>query len=317
MSRAPLPVPMIGALCAMGASAAFTLNDMSVKVLSGGYPLHQVILIRSTIGLLILLVTVVPFAGGLAALRTRRPGMHLIRGGFVLCANMMFFLALAAMPIADATAIFFVSPLLIGVYSVIFLGESVGPRRWVAISAGLVGAVVMIRPGTDAFTPVALLPLLAAAAYAGLHTMTRKMGVSESAVAMSFNIQVTFIVFSAAMGLAVGDGRLNPGGDASLSFLLREWVAPQVADWPFFLLAGIGTGIGGLLISQAYRLCEAALIAPLEYAAMPMAIAWGVVMFGEWPEPVAWIGISLILSAGIYMIFRETRVKSTRARPRN
>jgi len=303
-----LSTPMIGALCAVGASAAFTLNDMSVKVLSGGYPLHQVILIRSTLGLLILLVAVVPFAGGMAAIKTRRPGMHMIRGGFVLFANMMFFLALAAMPIADATAIFFVSPLLIGVYSVIFLGETVGPRRWIAILAGLVGAVVMIRPGTEAFTPVALLPLLAAAGYAGLHTMTRKMGISESAVTMSFYIQVTFIAFSAAMGLVVGDGRLDPGGDAALSFLLREWVAPQLTDWPFFLLAGIGTGIGGLLISQAYRSCEAALIAPLEYAAMPMAIFWGVMVFGEWPEPVAWLGISLILGAGIYMIFRETRV---------
>ena len=306
MSR-PLSPVMMGALCALGASAAFTVNDMAVKVLSGGYPLHQVILIRSTIGLVIVLALVVPFAGGPRVLRTRRPVMHLIRGGFVVFSNMMFFLALAAMPIADATAIFFVSPLLIGVFSVVFLGERVGPRRWVAIGAGLIGAVVMIRPGTDAFTPVALLPLLAAAGYAGLHTMTRRLGATDGAVAMAFYIQVTFIAFSAAMGLTVGDGRFDAGSDASLSFLLRAWVWPEGGDWPFFVLAGIGTGLGGLLISQAYRLCEAALVAPLEYAAMPMAIFWGIMVFGEWPDPAGWLGISLILGSGIFLILRETR----------
>lgn len=307
MSRAPLSTPVIGALCAVGASAAFTMNDMSVKALSGGYPLHQVILIRSLIGLAILLVLVVPFSGGLATLRTRRPGMHLIRGGFVVLSNMLFFLALAAMPIADATAIFFVSPLLIAIASVIFLREHVGPWRWAAIAVGLIGVLVMIRPGTAAFTPVALLPLLAAAGYAGLHTMTRKLGIGEKAVTMAFYIQITFVTFSAGMGLAVGDGRFDPDNDASLGFLLRAWVWPEAGDLVFFLLAGIGTGFGGLLISQAYRLCEAALVAPLEYAAMPMAIAWGLFMFGEWPDPVAWVGISMILGAGITMIIRETR----------
>jgi drug/metabolite transporter (DMT)-like permease len=92
--------------------------------------------------------------------------------------------------------------------------------------------------------------------------------------------------------------------------LLRAWVWPSWSDWPFFLLAGLGTAIGGLLISQAYRSCEAALIAPLEYMAMPMAIFFGVVVFGEWPDPVAWIGIVLIIGAGLFMIFRETRTRT-------
>ncbi len=302
-----LSVPAIGALCAFGASLAFTLNDMSVKFLSGGYPLHQVIMLRSVVALAIVLAVVVPLMGGYARLRTRQPGKHLIRGLFVVGSNMAFFMALAAMPIADATAIFFVSPLLIALFSVVFLGETVGPRRWSAIAVGLLGVIVMIRPGTDAFTPVALLPLLAATGYAGLQTMTRKMGLGESAASLAFYTQITFFLFSLVFGLSTGDGRFDPGGDSPLSFLLRAWIWPQAGDWPFFLLAGIGTALGGLMISQAYRLCEAALVAPLEYVAMPMAIFWGLVVFGEWPNPVSWIGISMILGAGIYMVFRETR----------
>lgn len=309
MSRAPLPVPVVGALCAIGAAACFTLNDMAVKSLSDRYPLHEVVLFRSLIGLALVVFVVMPLAGGWSLMRTRRLGMHLIRGGFVLFANMVFFTALAVMPIADATAIFFVSPLLIGVFSVVFLGEQVGIRRWSAITAGLIGALVMIRPGTDAFTVVALLPLIAAMGYAGLNVMTRSIGVTERAPTMAFYIQLTFVVFSLGMGLGVGDGRFDPGGGGSLSFLLRAWTWPDSADLWFFLLAGFGTGFGGLLISQAYRLCEAGLIAPLEYIGMPLAIFWGVVVFGEWPDAISWIGISLILAAGLYMILRETRQK--------
>ena len=308
--RAAPSVPTLGALCAVGGSLCFSLGDMAIKFLSGAYPLHEIILIRSMIGMAILLAVIMPLAGGYARIRTRQPGKHLLRGAFVVVANMGFFLALSAMPLANATAIFYVSPLMIALFSVLFLGERVGPRRWAAIGAGLLGVVIMVRPGSDTFSAIALLPLLAAASYAGLQIMTRKLGLGESAATMAFYIQVTFISFSVVFGLAVGNGRFDPGGDGTLSFLLREWVWPAPADLPFFALAGLGTSVGGLLISQAYRLCEAALVAPLEYVAMPMAIFWGLTVFGDWPDAVSWIGIGFILGAGLYMVWRETRASS-------
>lgn len=298
---------VIGALCAVGAASFFSLNDTAVKFLSGGYPLHQVILFRSLVALTISLLIFIPLGGGLALLRTRNIGAHLFRGVLIVGSNMTFFLALAAMPIANATAIFFVSPLVIALFSILFLGERVGPRRWAAIATGFVGVVIMIRPGTDAFTPVALLPMLAACGYAGMHMMTRKLGRSEGPVTMAFYIQITFLLFSLGFGIAFGDGRFDTGSHASLSFLLRAWVWPEFGDLGVFALAGMGTAFGGLMISQAYRLCEAALVAPIEYTAMPMAILLGVLVFGEWPDATAWVGIALILGAGCYMIMRETR----------
>ncbi|PWE31822.1 EamA family transporter [Pararhodobacter marinus] len=308
MTATALPVALLGGLCAVGASLGFSLNDMAIKFLSGAYPLHQVVLIRSVIALAIMLAVVIPFSGGYGILRTRMPGKHVLRGCFIVMANMTYFIALAAMPIADATAIFFVSPLVIALFSIVFLGETVGPRRWTAIGLGLSGVVVMIRPGTDAFTPIALLPLLAATAYAGLHTMTRHIGLRETAATMATYSQFTFLGFSIVFGLIAGRGDFLPAdAGPSMDFLLRGWIWPQWRDVPFFCLAGIGTALGGLLIAQAYRLCEAALVAPLEYVAMPMAIVWGVAVFGEWPDLVSWIGITLILGAGIYLIWRETR----------
>lgn len=305
------PVATIGVLCALGASVGFTLHDMAIKSLSGGYALHQITLIRSVLALGLMLGLVMPLTGGFRQLRTRRPWLHLLRGSFVVASNMAFFTALAAMPLAEATAIFFVSPLILAILSVVVLGERVGPRRWLAIGAGLAGVAIVIRPGGAAFTAVSLLPLIAAAFYAANHTMTRVLGLRDSAVTLAFYIQLTFLAFSLTVGLILGDGRYDGGGQAAaLSFLTRAWIWPPAQDWPLLVLAGLGSTLGGLLISQAYRLCEAALVAPLEYIALPMAILWGFAVFGEWPEPLAWAGIALILSGGLYMIWSETRTKS-------
>lgn len=305
-----LSLPVLGALCAVGASAAFTLNDMAVKSLSGEYALYQVILFRSLVALCLTLGLIMPLTGGWRQIRTRRPGLHLLRGSFIVVANVTFFAALATMPLAEATAIFFVSPLIMAVFSVIFLGETVGPRRWAAIAVGLVGVLIIVRPGGATFAPASLLPLVAATFYAANHTMTRKLGVLDSAATLAFYIQVTFLTVAVLAGIGFGDGRLDrPDHGEAMAFLTRAWFWPPVSDWAILALTGFGSAMGGYLISQAYRMCEAALVAPLEYGALPMAIAWGFVVFGDWPDAVAWIGIALILGSGLFMIWRETKVR--------
>ena len=298
---------LLGIVSAVAAAVFFSLNDVSIKFLSGDYALYQVVLIRSLIGILFLIAVIVPLEGGLKSLRTRNLGKHLLRGSFVVFANMTFFLGLAAMPLADAVAIFFVSPLIVTAFSVIFLREHVGPHRWAAVAIGLAGVLVMLRPGGGAFQLASLLPVAAAFGYAGLHMMTRRMGGTESAGAMTFYIQLLFIAVSLAMGLVFGDGRFGVPGNAPLDFLLRAWVWPAPGDLPIFALIGIGSALGGYFISQAYRLAEAGLAAPFEYVAMPMAIFWGLAVFGEWPDRVAWIGIALIVGGGLYMLWREIR----------
>lgn len=301
---------LLGALCAIGASAAFTVNDMAVKYLSDDMALHQVILFRSLVAVVIMLALIMPLTGGLGQIRTRRPLIHFLRGLMVLAANMCFFMALAAMPIAEATAIFFFSPMVIAVFSVIFLRETVGPWRWGAIFIGFIGVLIIVRPGTAAFTPVSLLPLMAAVFYAALHMMTRAIRLTESAATMGWYIQITFLGASVAVGLSIGDGRFDTGAGESLTFLTRAWVWPTPDLWLFLLLTGLGSALGGFLISQAYRLCEAAMVAPLEYVAMPMAILWGLLVFGEFPGLISWVGMALILGSGLLMIWRETNAGS-------
>jgi len=218
----------IAAACAVCAMLCFSSNDVGIKLLSGGYALHEVVLGRTLIGTSILLTCILPFNGGLRALWTQRLKMHICRGLCVVFANMCFFLALAALPLADAVAIFFVSPLLITVFSVIFLREHVGPYRWGAIAVGLLGVLIIVRPGTSAFQLASLLPLFAATGYASLHMLTRKIRGTESAATMAIYIQIPFCWSACCWGFlsemvamrAAGTRRLNfcfgPGSGRSL-----------------------------------------------------------------------------------------------------
>ncbi|WP_366141423.1 DMT family transporter [uncultured Shimia sp.] len=318
-SKSTLSPGMLGAISALVATFFFSLNDSSIKFLSSGYALHQIVLIRSIVALVLLMVVIVPLDGGFKVLRTQRLGMHLIRGFCVVFANITFFLGLSVLPLADAVAVFFISPLIITALSVLILREQVGPRRWMAVFAGLIGVLIMVRPGTEDFRIALFLPMIAAFAYAFLHILTRKIGGTESAATMSVYIQITFIVVSGLVGLSLGHGQYVGQGDPMFDFLLRGWAWPaEPRDWGILFLLGITSALGGFFISQAYRLAEASVIAPLEYTAMPIAIFFGVVIFGEWPEPLSWLGMSLIIGAGLFIFWRESlqgRSKGV-ARPR-
>jgi drug/metabolite transporter (DMT)-like permease len=286
----------------------FSINDTIIKLFSGDYALHQIVLFRSAIGLFFVMVLFAPFSGGFGIVRTKRLGMHLIRGLLVVMANMTFFLGLAAMPLADAVAIFFISPLVITTFSVIFLKEQVGLRRWLAIAVGFIGVLIIVQPGTSAFQYTSLLPMIAAVSYAGIHTMTRQIGGTESAATMAFYIQVAFSVVCILIGLAVGDGKFADQSNASLAFLFREWRWPDLSDYTLLVLLGFGVAVGGFFISQAYRVAEAGFVAPFEYVAMPLSILWGYLFFDEIPKAITFLGVSLILSSGLYTIMRERKV---------
>lgn len=295
-----------GAFCALGAAFCFSFNDMGIKLVSNDYAVHQVVLIRSLVGLAAFLSVIMPLSGGWAVLRTKRPLIHMARGLCVVIANTCLFLGLAALPIADAVAIYFVAPLAVAVMSVIFLGEHVGPRRWAAIAVGFAGVLLIVKPGTTAFQIASLLPAIAACFYAGLHTLSRYIKDTESAATMAFYILVTFILVSSAVGLAIGDGRYAGMGGPALDFLLRAWAPVAPGDWPVLIMLGVTGVAGGFLIGQAYRLSEAAYAAPFEYVAMLMAIFWGVTIFDTWPDLWSWAGIALILGAGLFLLWRET-----------
>jgi len=317
MAGRPIPpdeTPPLAIVLIIAGMVLITVNDSTIKALGGDYPLHQMVFIRSIIGILISLA-ILQFEGGFAALRTATPGLHLLRGLFVVISNLLFFAALATMPLADAVALFFIAPLMITLMSALFLGERVGPHRLGAILVGFAGVLVMMRPGSGSAEEGArwtvLLPLLAATAYAAMQVMTRKLGVFSKASALAVYIQAVFVIVSIGFYLVAGDGRFAVGvEEESLVFLLRAWVWPTPQDWPFFILLGIMSGAIGYTLSAAYKMGNAATVSSYEYAALPMAILAGWVVFGEVPDLWVLAGTALIAGAGIYVFMRERRRRS-------
>ncbi len=299
---------MHGIACILGATMFFSIQDATIKWLSGDYPLHEIVLVRATIAALIMLV-VVQLEGGLRILRTAHPGLHLARGLLLVIANSCYFAALAVMALADAMAIFFVAPLFITVLSKIFLGEQVGPRRWGAVVAGLIGVIVMLRPGTESLRPVVLLPMVAALSYACMQMITRRLGATDKASVMAFSVHVTFIGIGTIMWLAAGDGHLATSDNASVQFLLRAWVMPDARDSAVLIVVGMMSAVAAYLMTQAYRVAEATVIAPFEYTALLFAMLWGVIMFGDFPDAQALLGMGLIAGSGLFVFYRETVVR--------
>lgn len=310
MTANSLNRPNLGILFVLVGVFAISINDMLIKQLSGGYALHEIVFIRSALGLLFS-IFLVQMEGGWRILKTRRPLLHAIRGLLIVIANMSYFVALAAIPLADATALFFAAPLFITLLSIPVLGEKVGVMRLTAVSVGFLGVIIMQRPWADADTMLAsrlvlLLPVVAALTYALNQLMTRKLGVESKASALSVYIHAAFIVVSLGFYVVAGDGRFAEGLDnPSMQFLLRAWVWPTSYDWWIMFGMGANAAIIGYCLSQAYRMADAATVAPFEYIGLPLAVFWGWIIFADFPVWEVWAGIALILGSGLFVFLRE------------
>lgn len=297
-----------GVLCLVIAIAWLTVSDAIIKWLSPELPLHQIMLLRSLVALPLVLL-IAHLEGGWRTLKTQRPLAHLLRGSLLVLANMCFFTALAAMPLAETVTLFYTAPLFICLLSWPLLGERVGAARWIAIAVGMAGVVIMMQPGAELFRPVSVLPVLAALSYAAMTMMTRKLGISEKASALTFYIQLAFIGISSMVGLAIGDGSLDNYDNASLDFLLRAWSWPNPTQLQLLAFCGAIVSVGGYLISQAYRIGEASAVAPFEYASLPFALSVGFWLWGDWPDWSAFIGTGMIIGSGLLVFYLENRAQ--------
>lgn len=312
MTDAAVPRSGAGILFILIGMFAISINDMLIKQLSGGYPLHQMVFVRSAIGLSFSLV-LVQMEGGWAILKTSQPFLHIVRCLTVVISNMSFFVALAVLPLADATALFFAAPFFITLLSIPILGEKVGPLRLGAVLVGFGGVLIMQRPWEDSTSlevgrVVLMLPVVAALTYALLQVMTRKLGATTKASALAIYIQAMFIVVSLGFWIVAGDGRFAEGTDnPSVQFLLRAWIWPTGNDWLLFILLGLVSAVIGYCLSQAYRLSDAATIAPFEYIGLPLAVFWGWLIWSDLPDLEVWIGMALIIGAGLFVYVREQK----------
>jgi drug/metabolite transporter (DMT)-like permease len=227
-------------------------------------------------------------------LRTQRPLLQLGRGLCMFCSSILFIFGLAHLPIADASAIGFVSPLLVTALSIPFLGEKVGIRRWTAVIVGFTGVMIVVRPGTSTFDPAAFLPLASAAAWAMGLILTRIMRDSEAVL--------TTIFYSTIVGLL-----------AAGSVLPFVWRTPDTPGLALMAAMGLLGALGQSLLIAAFTHAAASILAPFSYSQMLWATLIGYFVFSAIPDAATWTGAAIIIASGLYTLHRE-RIVAQRGR---
>lgn len=296
---------MTGILCLSAGIAVFSVQDLILKLLSGSYPLHQAMVLRSLTAIPFMLAIVWLFDGSLKPLLSRGWPAMLGRGLLNFTAYTAYYLALAALPMATTVALYFTAPLIITVLSVAMLHEPVSWRRGLGTFAGFCGVLIMVRPGGDLFDWAALLPIFCGFAYALSMIMARSMGKRDTAAAMAFWGNIAFLLCGLGLSAYYGSGAHAGDAHPSLAFLTRGWVTPTGFDLFLMCACGFIAAVGLTLLTHAYRIGQSSIVAPFEFSFAFWGILWGWLFWGDLPDALGWLGIAVIIAAGTYVLRRE------------
>lgn len=292
---------LIGILSLSAGVFIFTIQDAILKGVSGDHAVTLAIVLRSIVGVPILLA-MVAYANGLGSLKTRNWKLLIARGLILLTSYTTYYMAFPALPLAEAVALFFMSPIFVTLLAAIFLHEKVTPKAWAAVIAGFIGVLIILRPGTGLFEPAALLSLFSAASYAFSMILARKYGAAEPTTVMAFYVNAVYLVAAALIAALFGALGITAFGHPSLDFLVRPWAMPDATDLLLMGLCGVVAALGMSLLTHAYRLANANLVTVFEYTGMVWVPLWGYLLFSEVPKITTVIGTAIIILAGIFAV---------------
>jgi drug/metabolite transporter (DMT)-like permease len=282
---------VLGIYCRLSGLALFCTMDAMVKALGGTYGPFQLMLFRSAIALIPIAI-IVWRAGDLTIVRSNRPWLQAARILAGLGSMGGFFYVFPRMPLVDAYAISFAAPLFMVALSVPMLGEQVGWRRWSAVAVGFVGVIVMLDPLGISFHAMSLVVLAATFCYALSTVLVRLTSRYDQDAATLFWFAAVSTVLS-LVGAA------------------PDWVWPTPIDWLWLILLGLLGGVAQVLVTRAWRLAPASILAPFDYASIVLAVLYGYLWFQEQPSWTVWLGLPLVIGSGLYILHRE-RVRSSR-----
>jgi drug/metabolite transporter (DMT)-like permease len=284
LAAARSPRPLLGIALMVSAGLSFTVLDGTAKLLVQHYPVAEVVWARYVFSLLSV-AAFLPRYGLVTLVGTRRLGLQLGRAAMLLAATGAMFVGLRFLPLADAYAITFVTPLIVAALAGPTLGERIGGRQWLVVTCGFLGVLVVIRPGLGVISWAALFPLLMASANAGYQLLTRLLsGGERTATTMFYTSLVGSVAMSAAMPLT--------------------WQPPDAGGWALMTLMGFAGFVGQLLLFLALRFAPAPVVSPFSYSAILWAIAFGYLVFGDMPDGGTMLGAAIVVGSGLALLWQ-------------
>jgi drug/metabolite transporter (DMT)-like permease len=285
--------PLRGIALSLIATTVFACSDTMAKFLTESLPVIEIAWIRYMI--FVLFVGWLARSANVRALWPRSPALQMLRGLCVVGSAVLFVFGISSMQIAQASTIGFISPLMITVLSIPILGEVVGLRRWAATAAGMLGVVIVARPGTGGFQPAALFGVASSACWALAMVITRKMSTTERST--------TTLFWSASVGAVVLTGLLP-----------FVFVTPSLRHLLLALALGVLSSAGQWLTVLAHRWASASVLAPFSYIQLVWATISGWLVFDNLPDKWTLVGAAIIIASGLYTAHRE-RVRARAIRP--
>ena len=287
----------IGLMLMLAFAITAPVIDVFAKLTPDEIPVLQVAASRFVLQSALLL-PIALFLGVIHRPAKEEAALHVLRALLILIATGAFFQALRFMPIADAIAIFFVEPLILTLLGGLLLSEEIGPRRIIACLTGFLGTLLVIRPSFAAFGVAALLPLATALLFAFYMLLTRRMAQRMHPVTLQ-----GYTAFAAAL---IVTPILIAFSGSDIAMLTP--VLPSAWGWTTLIGVGLAATSTHLLLSFALRLAPAATIAPLHYIEIASAAVFGFLVFGDFPEPLTFLGIAIITASGLFVILRERQL---------
>jgi drug/metabolite transporter (DMT)-like permease len=294
----------IAVIVATGFTMAF--GDALVKAVSSDFSLWQIYVVRSLLAVPLTIVLIL--AGGpLRGVIPHAPGWAVVRSLLLMLMWLAFYAALPVLSLSVVAAAYYTGPLFIALFSAVLIGEPVGMRRWAAIVTGFAGVLLIVRPGTEAFSWMTLLPVLSAVFYALAAVVTRAKCVGENPLVLSLALNLSFLVVGAIGTAAValwGAAVVPEGTDR---FFLGGWAPLDSRAWA--ILAGMAVLIVAISagVAKAYQSGPPAVIATFDYGYLVFAAFWGFVFFADLPDLWTVAGMALIAGAGLLLLAQARR----------
>ncbi len=293
-----------GIILILLAMMVFSVQDSLMKYIYSFVSLYEVYLVRTLVSLVIMLLFL-KLTKKPIVFKTQYPLLTFCRVILFFFGFSSFYISLTVMPLATATALFFVTPFLITIFANFFLKEHIGPRRWAAVIIGFIGVYIVLNPDFRNFDYLSLTPILCAFCYSLSMIIIKKTSEKDSVYTQTFTFYFGAIIISSIFYFFIGDGQYNTSNHPASQFIFREWFENLEVSMLLMIFTGFTASAAFLLLFTAYSIASPAVVSPFEYSILLWSSLSGWIIFDEILNLRTFIGIFVIVTSGIYIFMRE------------